>query len=63
MIEFIVLGRMDVDEMIRAAMPQQESTDNNRTIATKQKLDSVSDDTEPEAKKIKSDKKIKIIFP
>jgi hypothetical protein len=54
---------MDVDEMIRAAMPQQESTDNNRTIATKQKLDSVSDDTEPEAKKIKSDKKIKIIFP
>ncbi|CAF3665637.1 unnamed protein product [Adineta steineri] len=48
-------GRSDVDEMIRAAMPQQESTDSNRTIATKQKLDSISDDLEPDAKKIKSD--------
>ncbi|UJR30629.1 hypothetical protein I4U23_018153 [Adineta vaga] len=48
-------GRMDVDEMIRAALPQQESTDNTRTIATKQKLDSTTDDVEQEAKKIKSD--------
>jgi hypothetical protein len=53
LIEFIFVGRMDVDEMIRAAMLQQESTDNNRTIATKQKLDSTPDDTEPEAKKVK----------
>jgi len=44
------LGRMDVDEMIRAATPQQ---DNNRSIPIKQKLDSIPDDTEPEAKKIK----------
>ncbi|CAF2676953.1 unnamed protein product [Rotaria sp. Silwood2] len=48
-------GRMDVDEMIRAAMPQDDSTNTNRTIATKQKLDSPPDDIEPEAKKIKSD--------
>lgn len=43
-------GRTDVDEMIRAAMPQQE---NNRTVATKQKLDSTPDESEPEAKKNK----------
>lgn len=36
--------------MIRAAMPQQE---NNRTSATKQKLDSTPDESEPEAKKVK----------
>ncbi len=41
---------MDVDEMIRAAIPQQ---DNNRTIPIKQKLDSILDDTEPETKKVK----------
>jgi hypothetical protein len=41
---------MDVDEMIRAAMPQQ---DTNRTIPTKQKLDSIPDESEPEAKKVK----------
>jgi transcription elongation regulator 1 len=45
-------GRMDVDEMIRAAMPQQ---DTNRTIPTKQKLDSIPDESEPEAKKVKSE--------
>jgi hypothetical protein len=41
---------MDVDEMIRAATPQQ---DNTRTQPIKQKLDSIPDDSEPEAKKIK----------
>ncbi|CAF0964011.1 unnamed protein product [Adineta ricciae] len=49
-------GRMDVDEMIRAALSQQESAESTRTAtSTKQKLDSISDDTEHEAKKIKSD--------
>ena len=43
-------GRTDVDEMIRAAMPQQE---NNRTVASKQKLDLAPDESEPEAKKAK----------
>lgn len=43
-------GRADVDEMIRAAMPQQE---NNRTMTSKQKLDSIPDESEPEAKKAK----------
>jgi hypothetical protein len=41
---------MDVDEMIRAAMPQQ---DTNRTVPTKQKLESMPDDSEPEVKKLK----------
>jgi hypothetical protein len=39
--------------MIRVSMPQQDSTNSTRTIPTKQKLDSIPDDTEPEAKKIK----------
>ena len=56
-ISFLFLGRMDVDEMIRAATPQQETTDNK---AIKQKLDVTLDDTEPEAKKAKQDKKMKI---
>lgn len=48
------VGRSDVDEMIRAALPSsQESTDSTRTVATKQKLDATPDETEPEAKKIK----------
>jgi hypothetical protein len=50
MFYLIYLGRMDVDEMIRAATPQQ---DNIRSIPIKQKLDSIPDDTEPETKKIK----------
>ncbi|CAF4961130.1 unnamed protein product, partial [Rotaria magnacalcarata] len=47
--------RMDVDEMIQAALPQDDQTNNNnnRTIATKQKLDSTPDGTEPETKKLK----------
>ncbi|CAF3434386.1 unnamed protein product [Rotaria socialis] len=50
-------GRMDVDEMIQAALPQDDQTNNNnnRTTATKQKLDSTPDGTEPETKKLKSE--------
>lgn len=38
--------------MIQAALPQ-DPTQTSRTIATKQKLESTPDDTEPEAKKAK----------
>jgi hypothetical protein len=44
---------MDVDEMIRTSLPQQDSIVVTQTIGIKQKLDTNSDETEPEAKKVK----------
>ena len=39
--------------MICEAMPTEDSTNNNRIISTKQKLDPISDETEPEAKRVR----------
>jgi hypothetical protein len=47
------IGRMDVDEMIRSSMSEQDANNSSRITPLKQKLETIADETEPDVKKLK----------